>query len=62
MRSRILNIHGHLHGSVLEDPRYFDVSPEKHNFELVDFETIKDYTQKLEEMNILGDDRLKDKN
>ena len=58
MRSRILNIHGHLHGSTLNDPRYFDVSPEKHNFELVDFEVIREYARKLEEINLLGDDRL----
>jgi calcineurin-like phosphoesterase family protein len=45
MRKRIGNIHGHLHASVLDDSRrqYFDVSPEKHNFELVDFEDIKGY-------------------
>ena len=58
LRSRILNIHGHLHGSTLDDPRYFDVSPEKHNFELVDYEDIKEYAKKLEEINLLGDDRL----
>lgn len=45
LRGRVGNIHGHLHSSVLVDPdfRYFDVSPEKHNFELVDFQDIKKY-------------------
>ena len=45
MRKRIGNIHGHLHASVLDDSRrqYFDVSPEKHKFEMVDFEDIKGY-------------------
>jgi calcineurin-like phosphoesterase family protein len=43
MRMRKGNIHGHLHKSVLSDKMYFDVSPEKHNYELVNFEDIKDY-------------------
>jgi calcineurin-like phosphoesterase family protein len=43
IRNRKGNIHGHLHRSVLGDSRYFDVSPEKHNYELVDFEYIKEY-------------------
>ncbi len=45
MRNRKGNIHGHLHDSVLEDPlkQYFDVSPEKHDYQLVDFEDIKKY-------------------
>jgi len=46
MRKRKGNIHGHLHESILDDERYFDVSPEKHNFELVDFEDIKAYFNK----------------
>ena len=41
LRNRKGNIHGHLHASILDDSRYFDVSPEKHNYQLVDFETIK---------------------
>ena len=43
MRSRKGNIHGHLHGSILDDPdeKYFDVCPEKHAFEFVNFEDIK---------------------
>ena len=43
LRGRIGNIHGHLHRSILEDTKYFDVSPEKHNYELVNFEDIKEY-------------------
>lgn len=45
LRNRIGNIHGHLHASILKDTnnKYFDVCPEKHNFQLVDFETIKQY-------------------
>ena len=43
MRNRIGNIHGHLHASILEDKNYFDVSPEKHDYELIDFEDIKKY-------------------
>jgi calcineurin-like phosphoesterase family protein len=45
LRNRIGNIHGHLHASILDDPekRYFDVSPEKRNFEIVDFEDVKVY-------------------
>lgn len=46
MRNRKLNIHGHLHASVLDDTRYFDVCPEKHNYEFVDFESIKKYAEK----------------
>ena len=45
MRRRYGNIHGHLHRSVLEGDNtdlYFDVSPEKHNYEFVPFETIKE--------------------
>jgi calcineurin-like phosphoesterase family protein len=41
LRNRKANIHGHLHGSVLNDPRYFDVCPEKHNYQMVDYEEIK---------------------
>ena len=43
LRNRKGCIHGHLHASVLDDDRYFDVCPEKHNFELVEFDTIKEY-------------------
>lgn len=46
LRGRVGNIHGHLHGSILDDSRYFDVSPEKHNFELVNLEKIKLYFKK----------------
>jgi calcineurin-like phosphoesterase family protein len=43
MRNRTGNIHGHLHGSILEDPKYFDVCPEKHDYQMVDFQEIKEY-------------------
>jgi len=46
MRTRKGNIHGHLHNSVLDDDKYFDVSPEKHNFDFVDFEKIKEHFKK----------------
>jgi len=53
MRNRKGNIHGHLHGSVLEggSEKYFDVSPENHNYELVDFQDIKDYFESQESNN-----------
>jgi calcineurin-like phosphoesterase family protein len=57
MRNRKGNIHGHLHGSILNDPRYFDVCPEKHDFKLVDYEDIKEYFSKLEDIKKLGDKR-----
>lgn len=43
LRNRRGNIHGHLHTQVLDDGRYFDVSPDKNNMSLVDFEIIKEY-------------------
>lgn len=57
MRNRKGNIHGHLHASILKEKwifkkkfpfigrtkKYFDVCPEKHNFNLVDFQDIKAY-------------------
>jgi len=50
MRNRKGNIHGHLHESILDDSKYFDVSPEKHNYQLVDFETIKTYFKEQEDV------------
>lgn len=35
------NVHGHLHGNSLADPRYFNVSVEKINYTPVDFEYIR---------------------
>jgi calcineurin-like phosphoesterase family protein len=35
------NVHGHLHGNSLDDPRYFNVSVEKVNYTPVDFEYIR---------------------
>ena len=52
LRRRIGCIHGHLHRTILkcdEQDRYFDVSPEKHNYELVDFEDIKKYFEDKEQ-------------
>ncbi len=48
LRNRKGNIHGHLHASILEDPdrRYFDVSPEKNDYSLVDYEIIKKYFER----------------
>jgi len=48
LRGRKGNVHGHLHRSILDDPdcRYFDVCPEKHNFEFVNLEDIKEYFEK----------------
>jgi len=50
LRNRKGNIHGHLHASVLEDidKRYFDVSPEKNNYSLVDYEIIRGYFEESE--------------
>ena len=50
LRNRIGCIHGHLHNMHLpgNKEKYFDVSPEKHNFELVDFEEIKEYFKEKE--------------
>lgn len=41
LRSRIGNLHGHLHYAPLDDKRYFDVGLDKNNFKFVDFEDIK---------------------
>jgi len=43
IRNRHGVIHGHLHKKFLYDDRYFDVCPEKHNYEFVEFDKIKDY-------------------
>ena len=48
LRNRLGNIHGHLHNAILDDERYFDVCPEKHNFKFVKYDTIKDYFNQLE--------------
>lgn len=48
MRNRKGNIHGHLHGSHLTDMKYFDVCPEKHDYQLVDFEQIKEYFEGID--------------
>ena len=50
MRNRKGNIHGHLHNNYVQNPgyesrdtRYYNVSPEKNDFKLVNFEDIKRY-------------------
>lgn len=42
IRNRDKNIHGHLHGGIIQDPRYFNVCLDNNNFEFVDFEYIKE--------------------
>lgn len=37
MRSRLGNIHGHLHGSIIDDPRYFNVCVEHTNWKPISF-------------------------
>ena len=43
LRNRIGCIHGHLHNSTLEDTRYYDVCPEKHDYDFVTLDEIKKY-------------------
>ena len=42
MRDRKGNVHGHLHGSKIEDPLYFNVNFDNNNFNLVSLDTIKE--------------------
>lgn len=42
LRGRIANIHGHLHGSDIEDDRYFNVNLDNNKFKFVPFEQIKE--------------------
>lgn len=41
IRGRICNIHGHLHGAVIDSPEYFNVNLDNNNFEFVKFDDIK---------------------
>lgn len=41
------NLHGHLHGSCLPDPRYMNMSVEVTNYTPVDFEKIREYYKAL---------------
>ena len=41
MRSRVGNIHGHMHLEKLDDPKYFNVNIDTNDYEFVDFEVIK---------------------
>ena len=40
IRNRLGNIHGHLHGTVIEDSRYFNVNLDVNNYKFVELETI----------------------
>lgn len=40
MRGRLLNLHGHLHNAVVDDPRYFNVCLDQHNFSFVPLDNI----------------------
>lgn len=52
LRGRLGNIHGHLHGSHVEDQsgaincNYFNVNLDNNNFKLVELDTIKNYFKK----------------
>lgn len=43
LRSRIANIHGHLHGVTIDSPHYFNVNLDNNNFQLVSLDTIKSH-------------------
>jgi calcineurin-like phosphoesterase family protein len=42
LRDKKGNIHGHLHSQIIDDPRYFNVNIENHNYEFVPLDTIKE--------------------
>ena len=52
LRNRDLNIHGHLHGGVIDSDRYFNVNLDNNNFKLVTLDEIK-ARQKYVQDNIL---------
>lgn len=41
IRGRGKIIHGHLHGDIIDDPRYFNVNLDNNGFKFVDFDYIK---------------------
>lgn len=41
IRGRYGNVHGHLHGDYIDDPRYFNVNLDNNNFKFVSSETIR---------------------
>jgi calcineurin-like phosphoesterase family protein len=44
MRRRVANVHGHLHNAVVEDdPRYFNVCLDQHDFQFVSLDIIKQH-------------------
>mgnify|MGYP003605830330 FL=1 len=52
LRNRYINIHGHLHGSVIKtddlvNERYFNVNLDNNNFKFVSLETIKERANKF---------------
>lgn len=47
LRGRDLNIHGHLHKSIIEDDRYFNVNLDINNYEFVTWEEIRDRQNKV---------------
>jgi calcineurin-like phosphoesterase family protein len=51
IRDRIGNIHGHLHGGIIPDSRYFNVNLDNNNFEFVKLDTIKQYYKEYNEYN-----------
>jgi len=42
-----INIHGHLHGNNVPDPRYINVSVEQINFTPIDFEEIREQAKEI---------------
>jgi calcineurin-like phosphoesterase family protein len=46
IRNRLGNIHGHLHGGIIDDPRYFNVNLDNNNFNFVNFEEIAETLEK----------------
>jgi calcineurin-like phosphoesterase family protein len=49
IRGRLGNIHGHLHGGIINDPYYFNVNLDNNNFKFVPFELIKEQLEKNKE-------------
>lgn len=47
-----LNVHGHIHERVIEDPRYFNACVEHHDFKPVDINEIAKLTKKIENIDL----------
>lgn len=55
MRNRYANVHGHLHSKVIDDPRYYNVCPEHHDFHPIQFLDIKEYVMdRIATMHTIG--------